>query len=180
MYIKPIFSYIGLMKTYKYIVIDTWNGEGYSYQNGSDLEYFESEDKAKAFCKKMAEAQLPQPKDSRMGSEVVEEIENGYSYLINQSSGIDDYGTYQYFELKPETYSIKISTNVNEVELLNSYEYEVEFQHCLRQVMKQTHIENNQVACDLSDCIKSKFFSAEDLGDDHDIQFRIIYNPLNT
>ena len=123
MYIKPIFSYICLMKTYKYIVIDTWNGEGYSYQNGSDLEYFESEDKAKAFCKKMAEAQLPQPKDSRMGSEVVEEIENGYSYLINQSSGIDDYGTYQYFELNPETYSIKISTNVNEVELLNSYEY---------------------------------------------------------
>ena len=180
MWFFRIFVIMKTQKPYKYIVIDTWNGEGYSYQNGAELEYFQSKRKAKAFCKKMAEAQLPEPKDSRASTEVVEEIDNGYSYLINQSGGIDDYGSYQYFELTPDIFAIKISTNVNEVELLNGKEWESDFQDCIHKIM--TFIigsKDNKISFDLSDYIKEKFFSADELGGDYDIQFRIIDNPLN-
>ena len=100
--------------------------------------------------------------------------------MINQSGGIDDYGSYQYFELTPDIFAIKISTNVNEVELLNGKEWESDFQDCIHKIM--TFIigsKDNKISFDLSDYIKEKFFSADELGGDYDIQFRIIDNPLN-
>ena len=45
------------MTTKQYIVIDTWNGEGYSSDNGTDIKVFDTKRKAMNFAKKRANEQ---------------------------------------------------------------------------------------------------------------------------
>ena len=94
----------------KYIVVDTWNGEGYSSDNGVEIGIFDTKEEADTLCKNFAYAH------SVFTS--VEKVENGYEFTED-----DDSGSYRYYELPKDAYAVEILCNINEVRILNQKEF---------------------------------------------------------
>ena len=107
--------------TKKYIVIDTWNGEGYSSNNGTDIQVFDSKRKAMNYAKKRANEQY---------ADKVWKDGDGYVFGVGEyeEGEFEDHGTYQVFELDDTIYAIEIMCNVNEVALLTKEMYEKELE----------------------------------------------------
>ena len=42
---------IKMRQSNKFIVVDTWNGEGYSSENGIEIKIFDTKKEADAYCK---------------------------------------------------------------------------------------------------------------------------------
>lgn len=94
----------------KYIAVDTWNGEGYSSDNGVEIGIFDTKKEADTHCKNFA-----------YGHSVftsVEKVENGYEFTDD-----DDSGSYRYYELPEDAYAVEILCNINEVRILNQKEF---------------------------------------------------------
>lgn len=160
----------------KYIVIDTWNGEGYSYQNGTEIKRFESKVSAERYAEAEATKQLPYPISERFDSEkVVRWIDNEITkigYSINE-----EYGTYQVHPLPEDAYAVMIKTNVNEVVILTEEQYKNKIEWLL------SEFEENYESSE-----EEEYFQYEDNGDlfvacfdsqDYDYQFRLIKNNQN-
>jgi len=100
----------------RYVVVDTWNGEGYSSENGVDLRFFWTKSEAESVAEQDA---------SRYENleRYVDDKAISFCYDID-----DDNGSYQVLELKDDTYAIMIRTNVNEVDLLREAEYKSKIQ----------------------------------------------------
>ena len=134
----------------KYVVVDTWNGEGYSSENGVDLRFFLTK----------AEAEIV----AEQGASRYENLERyvddkaiSFGYDID-----DDNGSYQVLELKDDTYAIMIRTNVNEVDLLSEAEYKSKIQEFESEDLDASP--NGDV-----------FIGGVD---DYDYQFRLLQNTL--
>ena len=116
--IEDMLSTDGGDDTKKYMVIDTWNGSGYSTDNGVDIKQFDDKSEAKswAFQRSLAQANGEASRISEIDS---------WSYSYEFPDG--DSGAYQ---LRPTTkedgspvYGVMILCNVNEVKTLNKEEY---------------------------------------------------------
>ena len=99
----------------KYIVIDTWNGEGYSSDNGNEIKYFSSKDEAIKHAKQRRKENL------QINQTPYETGDNIFGWGDEE---IGDYGSYQVYELKEDDYAIEILANVNEVVILTKKEYQ--------------------------------------------------------
>ena len=141
----------------KYIVVDTWNGTGYSTENGVELKQFndkkEASDWAFSRCLKQAQDDLSS----------VSSIENGYCFESYEGDG----GTYQIVETK-DVYAVMIRCNVNDVETLTKDEYYNKIQEL-----------DGLYGEDLDDCLDvdengDRFYASH--VDDFDYQFRLLRN----
>ena len=103
----------------KYIAVDTWNGEGYSSDNGVEIIIFDTKKEADAYCK--TEAYKNEDEDVMK----VEKVDNGYEYFDVSEDGYtpDDSGSYRFYELPEDAYAVEILCNINEVRILNQKEF---------------------------------------------------------
>jgi len=97
----------------KYIAVDTWNGEGYSSDNGVEIKIFDTKKEADAYCKLMAYK-------NEDGDVDISSVKNGYEY---EDTHDDDSGSYRYYELPEDAYAVEILCNINEVRILNQKEF---------------------------------------------------------
>ena len=97
----------------KYIAVDTWNGEGYSSDNGVEIKIFDTKKEADAYCKLMAYK-------NEGGDVDISSVKNGYEY---EDTHEDDSGSYKYFPLPEDAYAVEILCNINEVRVLNQKEF---------------------------------------------------------
>lgn len=161
----------------QYIVIDTWNGMGYSDQNGNQIEFFDNKISAERHAESEATQQLPYPVSDRVnGEEVTTFITSDttiFGWTIG-SEGYEDHGTYQVHELPSDAYAVMIRTNVNEVDILDAVEY--------ADWIKEL---SSDFEGDYDPSEKEDYFYYEDNGDlfvqcfgsqDFDYQFRLIKN----
>jgi hypothetical protein len=95
-----------------YLVIDTWNGMGYSTENGVEIKQFDSKKNAMAWARERC---LDQAQNEYKELSV---IENGYAWEDEEG----DAGTYQVIETK-DVYAVMIKCNINDVETLTKEEY---------------------------------------------------------
>lgn len=153
----------------KYIVIDTWNGDGYSTDNGVDTKQFTYKKSAYKWAYKRALSNASgDAKYVNRYSDLYAQIEkgadgDGYTFL-----GYDDSdGSYQVWETK-DVYAFMILCNVNDVQTLNKEEYDKRIEYLNK--------EYNEDLEEYSDTEKNgdKFYSS--CFDDYDYQFRLTTN----
>jgi hypothetical protein len=168
----------------QYIVIDTWNGEGYSTENGTQIKIFDSINNFhnnKIFAEQYAELeatrQLPYPVSERFKDEGVTTFITSDTTIFGWTiggEGYEDHGTYQVHELPEDAYAVMIRTNVNEVDILNALEYADWIEEL-----------SSDFEADYDPSEKEDYFHYEDNGDlfvecfgsqDFDYQFRLIKN----
>jgi hypothetical protein len=144
-----------------YLIVETWNGEGYSSENIiTEVKKFESDAFAKDYCLELVRKSLDM---SLVNEGDIESRNNGYTYTINE----EDSGSYQYFELTDECYGVMIFCNINEVSILNEFE----FSKCLSESFSDaTDLE--EIDGDMYS--KRVFFGAENINNDYDLQFERI------
>ena len=158
----------------KYIVIDTWNGEGYSSNNGTDIQVFDTKRKAMNFAKKRANEQY---------ADKVWKDGDGYVFGVGEyeEGEFEDHGTYQVFEIDDTIYAIGILCNVNEVALFTKEMYEEE--------IKQKEIEVKESIKESKDKYhfyydREDFVQEDEEGnfyndlDDYDYQYRLLTKIL--
>ena len=95
----------------KYIIVQTWNGEGYSYNNTAEIMEFNSEGEAQ---KHLFQLFIEQP------NAILLECDKGFITFEITYSGNTDEGSYQYFPYTEDIIGVVISTNVNEVVVVNN------------------------------------------------------------
>jgi hypothetical protein len=154
----------------KYIVIDTWNGEGYSSENGVDTRFFNDRNKAFQWAYKRAlenadgqTDDVHQYSDDKYFKEKAYSNGDGYYYEAYD----DNHGSYQVWKTK-DIYAIMIQCNVNEVSMLTKKEYEEKVSQLNKEYGED--LEDNLYEDDNGD----KFYCS--LVDDYDYQFRLIKN----
>jgi len=162
------------MTTKKYIVIDTWNGEGYSSSNGTEIQVFDTKRKAMNFAKKRANEQY---------ADKVWKDGDGYVFGVGEyeDGEFEDHGTYQVFEIDDTIYAIGILCNVNEVALFTKKMYEEEIKQKEIQIKESIKESNDKYnfTHDREDFVQEdeegNFYN--DL-DDYDYQYRLLTNIL--
>jgi hypothetical protein len=154
----------------KYIVIDTWNGEGYSSDNGVDTKQFTYKKSAYKWAYKRALSNADgDAKYVNRYSDLYASIEkgadgDGYTFL-----GYDDSeGSYQVWETKKVIYAYMILCNVNDVQSLTKEQYDKRIKH-----FDSEYGEDLEEYSDTEEN-GDKFYSS--LVDDYDYQFRLITN----
>ena len=169
------------MTAKKYIVIDTWNGEGYSSSNGTDIQVFDTKRKAMNFAKKRANEQY---------ADKVWKDGDGYVFGVGEyeKGEFEDYGTYQVFEIDDTIYAIGILCNVNEVALFTKKMYEEEIEQKVIEVKESIKESNERWANQDGDAIythdREDFVYEDEDGnfyndlDDYDYQYRLLTNIL--
>lgn len=152
-----------------YIVIDTWNGEGYSDKNGTEIKRFKSKVSAEQYAETEATRQLPYPISIRHSHEKIVYEDGIFGFAIDE-----DYGTYQVHPFPEDAYAVMIRCNVNEVDILTEEQYNNEIKDLLSEFEE-----------DYDTSEREDFFYYEDNGDlfvacfgnqDYDYQFRLIKN----
>ena len=154
----------------KYIVVDTWNGDGYSYENGVDTKFFNDRNKAFEWAYKRALSNAGDEKDDvhQYSDEKYfkeKAYSNGDGYYFETYD--DNSGSYQVWETK-DAYAIMIQCNVNDVTMLTKEEYEEHIEEL--DAMYGGDLEEYCETDDNGD----KFYCS--LVDDYDYQFRLIKN----
>ncbi len=153
----------------KYIVIDTWNGEGYSSDNGVDTKQFTYKKSAYKWAYKRALSQADgDAKYVTRFSDEYAQIDkgvdgDGYSFLAYD----DNYGSYQVWELK-DAHAFMIQCNVNDCAMLTKKQYEEQIEW-----LDKEYGEDLEEYSDTEEN-GDKFYSS--LVDDYDYQFRLITN----
>tara|TARA_R110000868_G_scaffold124495_2_gene329217 strand:+ start:67 stop:513 length:447 start_codon:yes stop_codon:yes gene_type:complete len=145
----------------KYIVIDTWNGEGYSYNNGVDTKKFQYK---KSAIKHAYKCVLRQTEDAHDVQEYEKEyLDDGYYWETYN----DDAGSYQVHEIK-DAYAVMIQCNTNEVYMLNEKDFNDKISE-----LDEEYGEDLEDYSDTDDN-GDKYYCS--LVDDYDYQFRLIKN----
>lgn len=98
----------------KYAIIETWNGEGYSSANRMhSIIEANGEDEVMEITKALAESEMTED------DEFITH-ENGHGWVTEEE---EDSGSYQFFEIKDDTFGFVVATNVNEVSMVNEEEF---------------------------------------------------------
>lgn len=112
----------------KYAIVDTWNGEGYSYQN-KILHIINDDAQPLEHCKKLALEQITHDLD--VGESKEDSIEVTDSAVIYNPME-DDFGAIHFVELHNDSFAIEMRCNVNEIFVLTEDEYK----HSLSEAVK--------------------------------------------
>lgn len=153
----------------KYIVIDTWNGEGYSSDNGVDTKQFAYKKSAFkwAYKRALSNADGDAKYVTRYSDEYaqIDKGAEGDGYFWDSYD--DNCGSYQVWELK-DAYAFMILCNVNDCAMLTKKQYEEQIEW-----LDEEYGEDLE---EYSDTEKNgdKFYSSH--VDDYDYQFRLISN----
>lgn len=163
----------------QYIVINTWNGDGYSDHNGNQIEFFDNKISAERYAELEATKELVYPVSDRFNNEEVihHTFDKDDVTIFSWTSGNDayeDHGTYQVHPLQSDAYAVMIRCNVNEVDILTEEQYNNEIEEISSEFLE-----------DYDSSEKEDYFYYEDNGDlfiqcfggqDFDYQFRLIKN----
>jgi hypothetical protein len=162
----------------KYIVIDTWNGDGYTSENGTEIKTFQTKKEALKYAKESRKEMINMYADIKDPYTPYEIDDNVFGWGDEQ---IGDYGSYQVHELKDNDYAIEIIPNYNEVFILTKEKYEQRIKELNEEVFesmfKALTLDNFHAPTDLEeylyldDNIKEPFYHGVN---DYDYQFRII------
>tara|TARA_B100000614_G_scaffold37811_1_gene30182 strand:- start:14123 stop:14923 length:801 start_codon:yes stop_codon:yes gene_type:complete len=176
-----------------YLLVDTWNGEGYSSENGVQIKKYSCEHQAYNDAEEFVKRQVNFNKGFVPKCESLHEHPSVEFYddnsqwgdgrllkkkIISYSVG-EDYGSYQILEFNQSNkipYGVKITTSLNEVEVLTKEEYFEEIDNLITKVTEHDCSE----AEELEEQRKSQgekfepFISAEYYNGDCDYQFRLI------
>lgn len=140
-----------------YIVVDTWNGVGYSDNNGVEIKQFDEYSPACFWaCTRCQEHTQGNLSDLSI-------LPNGYGW-----EGYDEHsGTYQVLETK-DAYAVMIRCNINDIQTLTKNEYYNKIQEL-----------DESYGVHLEDCLDiedngDRFYHSH--VDDYDYQFRLIKN----
>jgi hypothetical protein len=153
----------------KYIVIDTWNGDGYSSENGVDTKQFAYKKSAFkwAYKRALSNADGDAKYVTRYSDEYaqIDKGAEGDGYFFDSYD--DNCGSYQVWELK-DAYAFVILCNVNDCAMLTKEQFE-----------EQTKSLDDEYGEDLEENSHTeengdKFYNS--LVDDYDYQFRLISN----
>jgi hypothetical protein len=158
----------------KYIVVDTWNGDGYSYENGVDTKQFQYKKAAFKYAYQRVLSNAGDVSDDvcRYSDEKptehwkpVKRGTDGDGFYFETYD--DNCGSYQVWETK-DAYAIMIQCNVNDVTMLTKEEYKEHIEEL--DAMYGSDLEEYCETDDNGD----KFYCS--LVDDYDYQFRLIKN----
>ena len=166
--------------TKKFIVVDTWNGEGYSDLNGSEIKMFDDQVNAERYAQTKALNELPLPSDSRYEGERLDilrkedQVDDEEFLVAFQYEIDDDHGSYQVHELKKNAYAVMVRCNINDVVVLT----ELEFKQEIKQLKEEFLEVQKRTGEDEEDYFDYQpggdiFISA---WDDYDFQFRLLKN----
>lgn len=101
----------------KYIIIQTWNGEGYSYTNKAEVKEFATTVDALSHIMDLMKG------ESYVAANILTSREEGCIAYVTEN---EDAGTYQYKRLNDGDYGVVITCNINEYRVLNKADFEVE------------------------------------------------------
>ena len=166
----------------KYIVIDTWNGEGYSSENGTQIKTFPTKIEAMKYAKDSRKGMINMYSDFKPPYYPYTPYEIDDNVFGWGDEEIGDYGSYQVYELKPDDYAIEILVNVNEVFILSKQQYKDRIKELNEEVFesmfKALTLDNFYAPTDLEEYlylddnnINEPFYHGVN---DYDYQFRII------
>ena len=168
----------------KYIVIDTWNGEGYSDHNGVDTRIFTDKNKAFdwAYSRALSEANNIEEDVSQYSNKEwwgnAEPYSDGDGYIYEGANGND--GSYQVYELKEDTYAFCILCNINTVSLFTKKQYDETIEDLEWRIenWSKEHKEKEWVTTDIEGLRQiadngDRYYCEFD---DYDYQFRLITN----
>jgi hypothetical protein len=162
----------------KFIVINTWNGDGYSSRNGDAIKIFNSKFAALRYAwTKVLEMKPGERPFQHYATDLNNNRLIGWGYDFEF-----DYGSYQVAELRPDVTAVRIDTNINEVHLLRDN------QHSFQEAKTLRHFKNNyplQGYAEVSDMLDDyaelndngdNYYATSCVGLDTDIQFRLLKN----
>tara|TARA_R110001606_G_scaffold107345_1_gene231980 strand:+ start:1714 stop:2226 length:513 start_codon:yes stop_codon:yes gene_type:complete len=166
----------------KYIVIDTWNGEGYSSENGTQIKTFPTKIEAMKYAKDSRKGMINMYSDFKPPYYPYTPYEIDDNVFGWGDEEIGDYGSYQVYELKDNDYAIEILVNVNEVFILSKEQYKDRIKELNEEVFesmfKALTLDNFYAPTDLEEYlylddnnINEPFYHGVN---DYDYQFRII------
>jgi hypothetical protein len=123
----------------KYIIAQTWNGEGASYLNTASVIEFNSDSEAQKYIEQLLVDDIGEDDDDWDIT-----IKRGCIIAENE----EDAGTYQWMHLKEDTYGVVILTNVNDMDQYNEVDYLNELDTAMAQSDPQDEIEvDNPFIC---------------------------------
>lgn len=99
----------------KYIIAETWNGEGYSYQNKAEVKEFETVADVKAHLEAIMKEQGDAFDTDRFLGPLIPWKITWDGLGVYYTNG-EDSGSFQAFELQPDTYGVIIECNINNAE----------------------------------------------------------------
>lgn len=106
----------------KYIIIDTWNGEGYSDSDAKIME-FENDEQALLYCKIQAniQAETFETEEYEIQSDVIERGIYGYGYCDEVDSGDEsNYGAYYFEPYTEDIIGVILNPCINDYEIIRS------------------------------------------------------------
>lgn len=86
----------------KYAIIQTWNGEGYSYENIAEIKEFKNDSEAKKYLHELFAEQI--------NANVLKETKTSIHFEIG-----DDQGSFSHISNAEKLLGVMIETNINEV-----------------------------------------------------------------
>ncbi len=149
----------------KYIVVDTWNGDGYSDENGAMIKIFDSKLDAVQNALDGIKAQHGAIFEAITITSQDVHLVGGYGF----ESG-DDYGSFQVLEFNEDIYAVEILCNINEVMLLTKEQYE----EAIEQREEEVSIYDREDY--VTEYNGDTFYLAVD---DYDYQYRLVSNFIN-
>lgn len=104
----------------KWIIAETWNGSGYSYQNTAEVMDFETVEEVTAYLEYLVSLQ-GKASIKVFGKDVYWVI--GRSPLCITFEDDEDAGSFQAFEMTDYVHGVVIQTNVNEVDVVDEADW---------------------------------------------------------
>lgn len=157
----------------KYIVIDTWNGDSYSFENGTHIKTFPTKKQALKFAKENRDHYI---KEMEYTPYQIDNNVFGYG-----DEEIGNHGSFQVYELNDNDYAVEIIPNYNEVFILTKEQYKQRIKELNEEVFEMMYkgmtLQNFHAPTDIQEYIDIH----EDINEpfyhgvnEYDYQFRII------
>jgi hypothetical protein len=161
----------------KYVVIDTWNGEGYSTENGVDIKQFDYRKSALKWAYKRALSNAQDDADDVQRysdqTDLMKANDNGDGYFWETYD--DNCGSYQVWETK-DVYAFMIQCNVNDVTPLTKKQF-------IEEIEDKEAIMKDAIIHSPFNEMEEDFQFQEENGDvyyggldDYDYQYRLVKN----
>ena len=161
----------------KYVVIDTWNGEGYSTENGVDIKQFDYRKSALKWAYKRALSNAQDDADDVQRysdqTDLMKANDNGDGYFWETYD--DNCGSYQVWETK-DVYAFMIQCNVNDVTPLTKKQF-------IEEIEDKEAIMKDAIIHSPFNEMEEDFEFQEENGDvyyggldDYDYQYRLVKN----
>jgi hypothetical protein len=116
----------------KYVIVKTWNGEGYSYLNIAEVKEFQLQSDAQQYILEKAKADA--------GDELDCELSEKWGNINLETEEAE--WSWKWMRFEDDTYGVVIRTNVNEAQLVNEQEYHEQLKAALAQADPEEEVED--------------------------------------